>query len=90
MRKFSIGIGIRVGVIALLAFLGAWQWASRGDYGLGGLAFILAFLAARSLYRYATMLNKKLSRLFDSIQYQDFRHHLPGRQRQGRELRGAQ
>jgi two-component system, NtrC family, nitrogen regulation sensor histidine kinase NtrY len=72
MRKFSIGIGIRVGVIALLAFLGAWQWASRGDYGLGGLAFILAFFAARSLYRYATMLNKKLSRLFDSIQYQDF------------------
>jgi two-component system, NtrC family, nitrogen regulation sensor histidine kinase NtrY len=71
MRKFSIGIGIRVGAILLLAWFGTWQW-QQGDYGLVGLSLLLMAAAAHSLYRYATMLNKKLSRLFDAIQYQDF------------------
>jgi nitrogen fixation/metabolism regulation signal transduction histidine kinase len=71
MRKFSIRIGIRVGGILLLAWLGAGQWA-REDYALAILLWLLSAGLAYNLYRYATMLNKKLSRLFDSIQYQDF------------------
>lgn len=71
MRKFSVGIILRVSSIVLLAVLGSWLWL-KGNIGLVGFIFILILIASYSLYSYTTALNKKLSRIFDSIQYQDF------------------
>ena len=71
MRKFSIGIIIRVSIIVLMSVLCSFIMA-EGNLGLVGLIFLSILLASFNLYYYATSLNKKLSRIFDSIQYQDF------------------
>jgi two-component system, NtrC family, nitrogen regulation sensor histidine kinase NtrY len=71
MRKFSIGIIIRVSVIVMLAFLGAYIW-TKENIGLVGITGVLLIIITYNLFYYATTLNKKLSRIFDSIQYQDF------------------
>ncbi len=71
MRRFSLGIVIRVSILVLLAFLGAYTWA-KGNSGSLFIIFAGIVAAAFNLYHYTTMMNKKLSRIFDSIQYQDF------------------
>jgi len=71
MRKFSTGIILRVSLIFGFSYLGAYQWA-LGRNGIASFIFILSIIIAYHLYRYTTTLNKKLSRIFDSIQYQDF------------------
>ena len=71
MQKFSIGIIIRVSLIVGLSGVAAYQW-SVGNIALAGCTMLLIFFTAFHLFRYATTLNKKLSRIFDSIQYQDF------------------
>ncbi len=71
MRSFALGIAIRVVLIILCAFIGTWFWMAK-NFGItiviGGVLLYLSF----NLYYYATALNKKLSRMFDSIQFQDF------------------
>ncbi len=71
MRKFSIGIIIRVSIIVSLSIMAAFT-LTLGNIGLVGLIFLLLAFSAYNLYYYSTTLNKKLSRIFDSIQYQDF------------------
>lgn len=71
MRKFSIGIIIRVSIIVSLSIMAAFT-LTLGNVGLVGLIFFLLAISAYNLYNYSTTLNKKLSRIFDSIQYQDF------------------
>jgi len=71
MQKFSIGIMVRVSLIVGFSWLAAHQWAV-GNFGISGCILLLIFFTAFNLFNYATTLNKKLSRIFDSIQYQDF------------------
>lgn len=71
MRKFSIGIIIRVSIIVLLSTMAAFA-LTKGKIGLVCLIFFIIVITIYNLYNYATTLNKKLSRIFDSIQYQDF------------------
>lgn len=71
MRKFSTGIMVRVSLIIGTSFLSAYQW-SAGNIGISCIMILLIFFISFNLFTYATTLNKKLSRIFDSIQYQDF------------------
>ena len=71
MQKFSTGIILRVGLIFGFSYLGAYLW-SHDQYGLAVFILILNVILAFNLYRYTSTINKKLSRIFDSIQYQDF------------------
>jgi len=71
MQKFSTGIILRVGLIFGFSYLGAYLWSHDQD-GLAVFILILNVILAYNLYRYTSTINKKLSRIFDSIQYQDF------------------
>ncbi|MFZ1559166.1 MAG: ATP-binding protein [Saprospiraceae bacterium] len=71
MQKFSTGIILRVGLIFGFSYLGAYLWSHDQD-GLAVFILILNVIIAYNLYRYTSTINKKLSRIFDSIQYQDF------------------
>lgn len=71
MQKFSTGIILRVGLIFGFSYLGAYLWSQDQD-GLAVFILILNVILAYNLYRYTSTINKKLSRIFDSIQYQDF------------------
>lgn len=71
MQKFSTGITLRVGLIFGFSYLGAYLW-SHDDDGIAVFILILNIILAYNLYRYTSTINKKLSRIFDSIQYQDF------------------
>jgi two-component system, NtrC family, nitrogen regulation sensor histidine kinase NtrY len=71
MRSFSIGITLRILLIIAWALVGAWAWQNQN---MGLLILMAGFLliSAYNLYFFTTSLNKKLSRIFDSIQYEDF------------------
>ena len=71
MQKFSTGIILRVGLIFGFSYLGAYLW-SHDQNGIAVFILILNVILAYNLYRYTSTINKKLSRIFDSIQYQDF------------------
>lgn len=71
MHKFSTGILWRVILIGALSLAMAINWKNNNVLYtiLLGACF---FYATYNLYSYTTSINKKLSRIFDSIQYQDF------------------
>ncbi len=71
MRSFSTGIVIRICFITTWAAIGAWSW-QNGNTGLLLLMSCLMLTSMVNLYHFTTTLNKKLSRIFDSIQYEDF------------------
>jgi len=71
MQKFSTGIILRVGLIFGFSYLGAYLW-SHDQNGIAVFILILNIILTFNLYRYTSTINKKLSRIFDSIQYQDF------------------
>lgn len=71
MRSFSTGIIIRILFILAWALIGAWSW-HYNNTGLGILMAGLMLISTINLYSFTTTLNKKLSRIFDSIQYEDF------------------
>lgn len=71
MQKFTTGIILRVGLILGFSYLGAYLW-SHDQNGIAVFILILNIILAYNLYRYTSTINKKLSRIFDSIQYQDF------------------
>jgi two-component system, NtrC family, nitrogen regulation sensor histidine kinase NtrY len=71
MKNFGLGITIRVLIILIFGFLALWSWFSS-HHGLTILGAIAILYTSFNLYFYATALNKKLGRLFDSIQFQDF------------------
>ncbi|TAH08264.1 MAG: PAS domain-containing protein [Runella slithyformis] len=71
MKHFSVGILLHIGWLAiclcpipLLIF--QKQWVAAG--GLG----VLSSIAVYQLYLYATNVNRKLARFFESVQYSDF------------------
>lgn len=71
MRNFSIGIIIRIMLIVVWAMVAAWCYA-QGNFFLMVLMLLLIVSSAFNLFTYTTALNNKLSRIFDSIQYEDF------------------
>ena len=71
MQKFSTGIILRVGLIFGFSYLGAYLW-SHDQNGIAVFILIMNIILTFNLYRYTSTINKKLSRIFDSIQYQDF------------------
>ena len=71
MKHFSVGILWRIFWLAAclcpLPFLAVEkQWVAVGCLG------VLGIMAAYQLYLYATNINRKLSRFFESVQYSDF------------------
>ena len=71
MRSFSTGIIIIIVFIACWACIGAWSWY-QNNHGIFILMVGMMLISAYNLYHFTTSLNKKLSRIFDSIQYEDF------------------
>lgn len=71
MQKFTTGIILRVGLIFGFSYLGAYLW-SHDQNGIAVFILIMNIILTFNLYRYTSTINKKLSRIFDSIQYQDF------------------
>ena len=71
MRSFSTGIIIRIVFIVCWASIGAWSWY-QNNHGIFILMVGMMLISAYNLYHFTTSLNKKLSRIFDSIQYEDF------------------
>lgn len=71
MQSFSVGIIIRIILICCWAWIGTWALYQNMD-GLFLMMIGFMALAGFNLYNHVTNLNKKLSRIFDSIQYQDF------------------
>lgn len=71
MKKFSIGIVFRLGIIVLLCLAFAFLY-NKGLILFAALVFLGIFIASYQLYNYVTSLNRKMKRLFESIQYQDF------------------
>lgn len=71
MKKFSIGILIRVIIILVLCLAFAFLYLQK----LYFFAFVLLFfvgITGYQLFSYVTSLNRKMKRLFEAIQYQDF------------------
>lgn len=71
MKSFSIGITIRITILVAQAILMAHFWNANQLSIVFALLLMMIFVSF-NLYSYTTTLNKKLSRIFDSIQYQDF------------------
>lgn len=71
MKNFKLGIIFRIVLIAACLFA-AMFFYFKANYSLLAVAALLGIWAAYALYLYTTQINKKLSRLFESIKYQDF------------------
>lgn len=71
MKRFSVGIFIRVIIILLLCLAFAFLYLQK----LYFFSFVVLFfvgIMGYQLFSYVTSLNRKMKRLFESIQYQDF------------------
>jgi two-component system nitrogen regulation sensor histidine kinase NtrY len=71
MKRFSIQIILRIVFLAIFLCPIPFFWKSESWAILFIFAFF-AFFSGISLYHYATSVNKKLVRFFESIQYSDF------------------
>lgn len=71
MKKISLGIGIRVVVMLLLSMAFAFVFLQK-YYVFAFLLMGIISQAVFNLYTYVTSLNRKMKRLFEAIQYQDF------------------
>ncbi|OYU94364.1 MAG: histidine kinase [Bacteroidetes bacterium B1(2017)] len=71
MKNFSLGILLRILIILGLSSGFSWSFFQKNV----PVAIIFGFLqiiSVANLYKYVTSLNRKMKRLFESIQYQDF------------------
>lgn len=71
MKSFRFGIGWRVALMVLLSLAGAYTYQHFG-FTSALLFFIPLVIVTINLNQYAVSVNRKLKRLFESIQYQDF------------------
>ena len=71
MKKFSLGIVLRISFIVGWSFVITWAFFQK-NYSLLIVSFLIESSAVLNLYTYVTSLNRKMKRLFESIQYQDF------------------
>lgn len=71
MRSFQLGVIWRVAFIVASSFIGSWLYLD-GLHLYAWCMVVVIILLSRGLYKYIVAINRKLTRLFDSIQYQDF------------------
>ncbi len=71
MKKFSLGIVVRVAIIILLCLAFAFLYL-KNLFLFAFLVFVAIMIAGVQLFKYVTSLNRKMKRLFEAIQYQDF------------------
>lgn len=72
-RSFAIQIVWRIALLILSIAAGAWLWANNVAPGWSVfLSVIITGSIVRSLYRYVTDTNRRLTRFLESIRYADF------------------
>jgi two-component system nitrogen regulation sensor histidine kinase NtrY len=71
MKNFSLGISFRIFLILTNSLAFAFAYLKNNIPLCIGFGLIEILLAA-NLYKYITSLNRKMKRLFEAIQYQDF------------------
>lgn len=71
MRSFQLGVIWRVAFIVASSFIGSWLYLD-GLHIYAWCMVVVILVLSRGLYKYIVAINRKLTRLFDSIQYQDF------------------
>lgn len=71
MKNFGVSILLRISLILLLA-LGTTYFFNQKYYAFSFSIFIVFLISGYTLFHYVTSLNRKMKRLFESIQYQDF------------------
>lgn len=71
MKNFSLGILLRILVILGISLALSWTILQK-NLPLAIIFGILLIICSVNLYKYVTSLNRKMKRLFESIQYQDF------------------
>ena len=71
MKNFGVSILLRISLILLLA-LGTTYFFTQKYYAFSFSIFIVFLISGYTLFHYVTSLNRKMKRLFESIQYQDF------------------
>jgi len=71
MKSFSLGILLRIVIILGLSLLFSWTFLQKNAPFIV-ISGVLLIIASINLYKYVTSLNRKMKRLFESIQYQDF------------------
>ena len=71
MKNFSLGILLRILLILGISLAFSWFYLQK-NYALVFIFGIFEIGIVINLYKYVTSLNRKMKRLFESIQYQDF------------------
>jgi two-component system, NtrC family, nitrogen regulation sensor histidine kinase NtrY len=71
MKNFSLGIVFRIALILGFSLSFAWTFIEK-NYPLAFIFGIAEIINVVNLYKYVTSLNRKMKRLFEAIQYQDF------------------
>jgi len=71
MRSFQLGVIWRVAFIVASAFFCSWLYLHDLQVYAWCILVVIVIIS-RGLYKYIVAINRKLTRLFDSIQYQDF------------------
>ncbi len=71
MKNFSLGILIRILIILGLSLGFSWSFFQE-NVPIAIIFGLLQIVSVVNLYKYVTSLNRKMKRLFESIQYQDF------------------
>jgi two-component system nitrogen regulation sensor histidine kinase NtrY len=71
MKNFSLGILLRSLIILGLSLGFSWSFFQK-NVPVAIIFGLLQIISVANLYKYVTSLNRKMKRLFESIQYQDF------------------
>jgi two-component system, NtrC family, nitrogen regulation sensor histidine kinase NtrY len=71
MKNFSLGILLRILIILGLSLGFSWSFFQK-NIPIAIIFGLLQIVSVVNLYKYVTSLNRKMKRLFESIQYQDF------------------
>lgn len=71
MKNFSLGILLRILIILGLSLGFSWSFFQK-NVPIAIIFGLLQIISVANLYKYVTSLNRKMKRLFESIQYQDF------------------
>jgi two-component system, NtrC family, nitrogen regulation sensor histidine kinase NtrY len=71
MKNFSLGILLRIVLITGISLGLSWAFVQKNS-PLTFIFGIFLIITSVNLYKYVTSLNRKMKRLFESIQYQDF------------------
>jgi two-component system, NtrC family, nitrogen regulation sensor histidine kinase NtrY len=71
MKNFSLGILLRSLIILGLSLGFSWSFFQK-NVPVAIIFSLVQIISVANLYKYVTSLNRKMKRLFESIQYQDF------------------